>query len=84
MSSNVSRSLSIARIDLSKDDWDAEFCDSEGLVIWCSICGESWLGGVDEVRLKDWGGMNDWVDGKWILVGDSGCWMFVCGGFECW
>ena len=69
---------------LSKDDWDAEFYDSEGLVIWCSICRESWLGGVDEVWVKDWGGMNDWVDGEGIFVGDISFWFFVCGGFEDW
>ena len=71
-------------MDLSNDDWDAEFWDSEWLVIGCSICEESWLSGVDEVGLNDWGERNDWVDGEGKLVGDVGCGMFVCEGCECW
>ena len=83
VATDLYRSLSMSRIVLSKDVWEVDFWDSKGLVIWCSICGDSCWGEVDGFWLKDSGRINDWVDGKRILVGDEGCWMFVCG-FKCW
>jgi len=77
---DIYRSLSIALIVLSKDDW--EFYDSEWLVILFSLGGESCWGG-DVLTVKDWGGTKDWVDGEGILIGDDGCWIFVWG-FRCW
>ena len=80
MFTDIYRSLSIALIVLSKDDW--EFCDSEWLVIWFFIGGENcW--GVGVFAVKYWGGTKDWVDGEGILIGDDDCWIFVCG-FKCW
>ena len=82
VATSLYRSLSMVRIDLSKDNWEAEFWDLEGLVIWCSICRESCWGG-DGFWVKDWRGINDWVDGEEILVGDEDCWMCV-SKFKCW
>ena len=53
------------------------------MVIGCSICGKSCWDGVDGFWLKDWGRINDWVDGEGILAVDRDCWMFVIC-FKCW
>ena len=76
IATNLYRSLSMSQMVLSKDDREANFWDSEGLVIWCSICEEGCWGEVDWFWWKDYGKINDWVDGERILVGDEGCWIF--------
>ena len=58
VATDLYRSLSMARIDLSKDDWEAEFWDLEGLVIGCLICLESCWDG-DGYLVTFWGGIND-------------------------